>query len=65
MYITQEIVNMNLQENIRRILKEESLKKTLIDEIKTDGWFNVSQYVGIFGIVEDMISWGGDIDYEI
>ncbi len=37
---------MNLQENIRRILKEESLKKTLIDEIKTDGWFNVSQYVG-------------------
>jgi hypothetical protein len=37
---------MNLQENIRRVLKEESLKKTLIDEIKTDGWFNVSQYVG-------------------
>ena len=37
---------MNLQENIKRILKEESLKKTLIDEIKTDGWFNVSQYVG-------------------
>lgn len=37
---------MNLQEYIKRILKEESLKKTLIDEIKTDGWFNVSQYVG-------------------
>ena len=37
---------MNLKENIRRVLKEESLKKTLIDEIKTDGWFNVSQYVG-------------------
>jgi hypothetical protein len=37
---------MNLQEQIRRILKEESLKQTLIDEIKTQGWFNVSQYVG-------------------
>lgn len=37
---------MNLQENIRRILKEESLKQSLIDEIKTQGWFNVSQYVG-------------------
>ena len=38
--------NMKLQESIRRILKEESLKSSLIDEIKTEGWFNVSQYVG-------------------
>ena len=37
---------MNLQESIRRILKEESLKTKLIDEIKKDGWFNVSPYVG-------------------
>ena len=37
---------MNLQESIRRILKEESLKTNLIDEIKSDGWFNVSPYVG-------------------
>lgn len=37
---------MNLQENIRRILKQESLKKTLIDNIKTDGWFEISKYVG-------------------
>lgn len=37
---------MNIQENIKRILKEESLKHSLIDDIKTEGWFNVSQYVG-------------------
>ena len=37
---------MNLQESIRRILREDSLKQSLIDEVKTDGWFNVSQYVG-------------------
>jgi len=28
---------MNLQENIRRILKEESLKQTLLDEIMRSG----------------------------
>jgi hypothetical protein len=37
---------MNIQESIRKILKEETLKSKLIDEIKNDGWFNVSPYVG-------------------
>lgn len=35
-----------MKDTIKRILREESLKKTLIDEIKTEGWFLVSQYVG-------------------
>jgi hypothetical protein len=37
---------MNLQESIRRIIKEETLKTKLINDIKNDGWFNVSPYVG-------------------
>jgi hypothetical protein len=37
---------MNLQEHIRRVLKEETLKTKLIHNIKNDGWFNVSPYVG-------------------
>jgi hypothetical protein len=37
---------MNLQEHIRRVLKEETLKTKLIHDIKNDGWFNVSPYVG-------------------
>ena len=37
---------MNLQENIRRILKEETLKHILIDMIKNEGWKSVQKYVG-------------------
>ena len=37
---------MNLQESIKRIIKEESLKSDLIYKIKNDGWFDVSPYVG-------------------
>ena len=37
---------MNLQEHIRRVLKEETLKTKLIHNIKNDGWFNVSPHVG-------------------
>jgi hypothetical protein len=37
---------MNIQESIRKILKEETLKTKLIHDIKNDGWFNVSPYVG-------------------
>jgi hypothetical protein len=37
---------MNLQESIKRILKEETLKSDLIYKIKNDGWFDVSPYVG-------------------
>ena len=37
---------MNLQESIRKVLKEESLKSDLIYKIKNDGWFDVSPYVG-------------------
>jgi hypothetical protein len=37
---------MNLQESIKRIIKEETLKTKLIHDIKNDGWFNVSPYVG-------------------
>lgn len=37
---------MNLQENIRRVLKEETLKSILIDMIKTEGWKSVQKYVG-------------------
>jgi len=56
MYITQEIVNMNLQENIRRILKEESLKQSLIDEVKNNGVQETAELVGgisnLIGILE-------------
>jgi hypothetical protein len=37
---------MNLQESIKRIIKEETLKSDLIYKIKNDGWFDVSPYVG-------------------
>ena len=57
---------MNLQENIRRILREESLKKTLMDEIMKSGIRDTANLmsvdvkelldmVGITGTKEDMI----------
>lgn len=57
---------MNLQENIRRILKEESLKQTLMDEIMRSGIRDTAKLmsvdikelldmVGITGTKEDMI----------
>ena len=57
---------MNLQENIRRILKEESLKQTLMDEIMRSGIRDTAnmisvdvkellEMVGITGTKEDRI----------
>ncbi len=57
---------MNLQESIRRILKEESLKQTLLDEIMRSGIRDTANImsvdvkelldmVGITGTKEDMI----------
>jgi hypothetical protein len=57
---------MNLQENIRRILNEESLKQTLLDEIMRSGIKDTANLisvdvkelldmVGITGTKEDMI----------
>lgn len=57
---------MNLQESIRRILKEESLKQTLMDEIMRSGIRDTAnmmsvdvkellEMVGIKGTQEDMI----------
>ena len=57
---------MNLQENIKRILKEESLKQTLMDEIMRSGIRDTAKLmsvdikelldmVGITGTKEDMI----------
>ena len=57
---------MNLQENIRRILKEESLKQTLMDEIMKSGIKDTAnmmsvdvkellEMVGMKGTQEDMI----------
>lgn len=57
---------MNLQESIRRILKEESLKQTLMDEIMRSGIRDTAKLmsmdikelldmVGITGTKEDMI----------
>ena len=44
---------MNLQEHIRRILKEESLKHSLIQMIKDDGFFTTAKYVGgIFNLMK-------------
>jgi len=37
---------MNLQENIRRILREDSLKQSLIDEIKENGVLDSANLVG-------------------
>ena len=37
---------MNLQENIRRILKEDTLKQSLIDEIKENGVLDSANLVG-------------------
>ncbi len=37
---------MNLQESIRRILKEDSLKQSLIDEIKENGVLDSANLVG-------------------
>jgi len=37
---------MNLQENIRRVLKEESLKQTLKDQVKEFGYEETTKYVG-------------------
>lgn len=37
---------MNLQENIRRVLKKESLKQSLIDEIKENGVLDSANLVG-------------------
>ena len=45
-FILTYLYYMNLQEHIRRVLKEETLKTKLIHDIKNDGWFNVSPYVG-------------------
>ena len=44
--ICEVFISMNLQENIRKVLREDSLKNSLIDDIKNDGWFSVSEYVG-------------------
>ena len=38
---------MNLQENIRRILKEESLKQTLMDEIMRSGIRDTANIMGV------------------
>ena len=57
---------MNLQENIKRILREESLKQTLMDEIMRSGIRDTAKLisvdikelldmVGITGTKEDMI----------
>ena len=57
---------MNLQESIRRILKKESLKQTLMDEIMESGIRDTANFmsvdvkellrmVGIIGTKEDMI----------
>ncbi len=44
---------MNLQENIRKILKEETLKQTLIDEIKENGVEETAKMVGgIYNLIK-------------
>jgi hypothetical protein len=46
-YYKDRIIKMYKERNnINESVKEESLKNSLIDDIKTEGWFNVSQYVG-------------------
>ena len=40
------VINMNLQENIKRILREESLKKTLINMIGDEGIETISRLSG-------------------
>ncbi len=47
MYITQEIVNMNLQENIRRVLKEESQKQSLLSLIEEHGLYEFIKMTGL------------------
>ena len=44
---------MNLQENIRRILKEESTKQILIDEIK---YFGIESAARLVGDIDNLIS---------
>jgi len=44
---------MNLQENIRRILKEESTKQILIDEIK---YFGIESAARLVGDINNLIS---------
>jgi hypothetical protein len=39
-------INMNLQEHIRRVIREESLRQTLKDDVKEFGYEETAKYVG-------------------
>lgn len=54
---------MNLKENIRKILKEESTKNALINMIKQDGINNAISIVGDFKIIKEILNIETPEDY--